>query len=179
MLLFPKVSTGGFSCTNNVFVVPHSYSLTNFFCLPVAWLAGSADFVAKLAGLGVRVCPPQAFWLFVKCFPARVLATSVTGYVTKRNYVQQYYDVTYVPLAVSTSGKISIGWVVYEVVHIEKPNDSMHLRMECSCVTACTCGTVLQHSLIPPLGSHPIQSTGVTSLPQVDLECVNSSWRYY
>jgi hypothetical protein len=73
---------------------------------------------------------------------------SVTGYVTNRNYVQQYYDVIYVSLVVSTSGKISKGGV-YEVVHSEKPNDSMHLRMECSCMTAC--GTILQHSLIPPL----------------------------
>jgi hypothetical protein len=68
--------------------------------------------------------------------------------VTKRNYVQQYYDEIYAPLVVSTSGKISKGGV-YEVVHSEKLNDSMHLRLECSCITAC--GTVLQHSLIPPL----------------------------
>jgi hypothetical protein len=38
---------------------------------------GFADFVARLAELGVRVCPPQSFWLFVKYFPARVRATSL------------------------------------------------------------------------------------------------------
>jgi hypothetical protein len=41
-------------------LVPHSSSLTTFFCLPVAWLTGSVDFVARLAGLGRRVCPPQS-----------------------------------------------------------------------------------------------------------------------
>jgi hypothetical protein len=42
-------------------LIPHSSSLTTFFCLPVAWLAGSPDFAARLAGLGVRVCSPQSF----------------------------------------------------------------------------------------------------------------------
>jgi hypothetical protein len=58
-------------------LIPYSSSLTTFFCLHVAWLAGFADFVERLAGLVVRVCRPQSFWLFVKCFLARVRATSL------------------------------------------------------------------------------------------------------
>jgi hypothetical protein len=39
----------------------------------------------------------------------RWLPSSVTGCVTKGNYVHQHYDVAYVLLAVSTSGKRSKG----------------------------------------------------------------------
>jgi hypothetical protein len=44
-----------------------------------------------------------------------IATSSVTGCVTKGNYVQQHYDVTYVLLAASTSGKSSKGGA-YEVV---------------------------------------------------------------
>jgi hypothetical protein len=52
------------------------------------------------------------------------LTDSVTGCVTKGNYVQLCYDVTYVLLAVSASGKSSKGGA-YEVVH-RKETQRLH-----------------------------------------------------
>jgi hypothetical protein len=41
--------------------VPHSSTLITFFCLPVAWPAGSVVFAGRLAGLCARVCTLQSF----------------------------------------------------------------------------------------------------------------------